>query len=98
MKIPKSVTILGRKFTVKVVTKEYIEKEIGLGTMGGMNYTKKLILISNNMSKEDMYITYLHEICHVGMYVVGLNQVIASEIQELLCETLANTFFDSVKK
>lgn len=98
MKIPKSVTILGRKFTVKVVSKEYIEKEIGPGVMGGMNYTKKSILVSNNMSREDMYITYLHEICHVGMYVAGLNQVIPSDIQELLCETLANTFYDSVRK
>lgn len=98
MKIPKSVTILGRKFTVKVVSKEYIEKEIGPGVMAGMNYTKKSILVSNNMSREDMYITYLHEICHVGMYVAGLNQVIPSDIQELLCETLANTFYDSVRK
>lgn len=98
MKIPKTVTILGRKFTVKVISKEVIEKEIGTGVMGGMNYTKKSILISNNMSKEDMYITYLHEVCHVGMYVTGLNQVIPSEMQEILCETLANTFFDVNKK
>ena len=66
--------------------------------MGGMNYTRKSIMISNNMSKEDMYITYLHEVCHVGMYVAGLNQVIPLEMQEILCETLANTFFDVNKK
>ena len=98
MKIPKSVVVLGRRFTVKVVSREYIEKEIGIGVMGGMNYSRKLILISNNMSKEDMLVTYFHELCHAGMYVAGLNQIIDPSVQEILCETLGNTFYDVIKK
>jgi Zn-dependent peptidase ImmA (M78 family) len=91
---PKQVKILGRKFKIKYVTVEAIAKKHGLAAVGLMDWEKKEIFISKALNEHDTLLTLVHEFVHVSHYVTGLNQVIAPEIQELLCETTAALFED----
>jgi hypothetical protein len=93
-KIPKKVTILGQVFTVKIVDAGTLQKETGFSSVGGMNFSRRIILVKNNMSADDTWLTFLHECVHVGTFMAGLNQVTIPEVQEIWCETLANTFMD----
>lgn len=93
-KLPKKVTILGRVFTVKLVSSEVLANEVGQGSVGGMNYSRRLIWVQNDMSWDDTLVTYFHECVHAATFIVGLNQVTSRDLAEVWCETMANTFRD----
>jgi Zn-dependent peptidase ImmA (M78 family) len=101
MKRPKSVTILGRKFTVKEVEQKEVEKHIGPGAVAGINYTERLILISKGFDDFDYRVSIMHEVTHAVLHTIGLDQTISDHIREILCESMANGFNDlylSMKK
>jgi len=100
MRIPKTVTILGKRFTVKNnLTEEQMRKEIGDGQapLGAMNFSRKLILIQAHECKEEQIITFLHECNHAMQYIVGLSQVTNRELAEIWCESSANAMLDVFK-
>jgi len=94
MKMPKAVTILGRKFKVVVVSPEKMKAMTGLDLSGAMNFTKRLILIEDSHSKEDMIVTLHHEVAHVVQFITGLAQVTDPNMAEIWCESMANGFLD----
>ena len=98
MKIPKSIVILGRKFSVKMATSDQLKEATGFASVGACNYSKKLILLHKEMSKEDQLITLFHEVAHVIQITVGLSQVTTPEMTEVWCETMANGFLDLAKQ
>ena len=100
MKIPKTINILGRRFTVlNNLTEDKIKELVGDGTtpFGAMNYSKKIILIRKHECKDEQFITFFHECLHVMQYVVGLNQVTNLDIAEVWCESGANAMIDVFK-
>lgn len=97
MRIPKTVTILGRKFVVKLTDANKLKEATGVNSVGGCNYSMKQILILKDMSKEDQVLTLFHEVAHVIQITAGLNQVTSPDMIEVWCETMANGFMDLVK-
>lgn len=101
MRIPKTVTILGRKFSVRNnLTEKQMKKFMGDDSVpyGAMNYSMRLICILQHKNKDEQFVTYLHECMHVMQYVVGLNQVTDVKIAELWCESGANAMIDVFKQ
>lgn len=62
-----------------------------------MNFSKKLIYISDDMTAEDQMLTLLHECHHVIGYINGDVQVSTHEQFETRAETYANGFLDVLK-
>lgn len=100
MRIPKSVTILGRKFVVmSKLTDAQMRLEMGLlpdqsTPMGAMNYSKRKILVRDHENKEEEIVTYVHECLHAMQYIVGLSQVTDCSMAEIWCESGANAMVD----
>lgn len=90
-KIPRSVTILGRKFRVRLVNGIKYGEEYAAGLC---DFNKKLILLDKNQSEEDLLVTLAHESYHVALQVVGLEQCMNNSEVETHCQVFANTFFD----
>lgn len=78
-----TLTILGQKVPVKV-TKELPENLAGL-----YNTKDKEILISEGQSKSDAVMTLVHEAFHALSHRAGLNQVISSEMDEIIAEQVS---------
>jgi len=101
MRIPKSVTILGRKFVVKNnLSPEQMKKLMGDGScpLGAMNYSLMTIAIQTHKNKNEQMITFLHECFHAFQYVSGLSLVTSSDLAEVWCETGANAMMDVFKQ
>lgn len=97
-KIPKNVTILGRKFSVRFMAPEKIGKLSGADNPeGAMNFKERRILISNKLGPEDAFVTYLHECHHCISYICGHSQVTNWDRFEMEAESFANGFFDVFK-
>lgn len=99
MKLPKKVNILGREFTVELKDGLEVGKIAGYNhsVSGAMNFHKKLILISNSLTKEDTIITFLHECHHAISYITGQSQVVNNDRFEIDAECFANGFYDVFK-
>lgn len=100
MKIPKSITILGRKFAVKNnLSEKQMIALIGDGScpLGAFNYSKRTILIRAHQNREEQQVTFLHECLHAMQYIIGLNQVTNLEMAEIWCESGANAMLDVFK-
>lgn len=100
MKIPKQVTILGRKFAVlNDLSPEQMRRLSGDDTvpMGMMKYSDKQILILKHHCKNEQVITFLHEVNHIMRFTVGLNQITNKDLAEIWCESSANAMFDVIK-
>lgn len=98
-KLPRSVTILGRTFTVKSgLTAEQITALMPdkSSPLGAMCYSKRLILIQTHEDPEEELVTYLHEVGHCVQYIVGLALVTNPDMAEVWCESMANGFYDAV--
>ena len=93
---PKSVTILGRKFKVKIVTLAVMNKSYETPAAALVNFDTRTILILNSLSDYDKMLCLFHEIGHISQVVNGVDQVISAELKEILCETNANAFMDLI--
>lgn len=91
-KIPKSITILGRKF--KVISNIPSSK---MKIYGECNFTDRIIRIRESSSQEEAYITFLHECVHVVHFITGINQTLDSNQKEIICESTANMIIDIIK-
>jgi len=97
MKIPKSVTILGRRFTVQKVGEKWFQsKELG-NACGALNFSSRSIMIKDTLSKEDSLITFLHECHHAMDFICGFSQVVSGDRFEIEAESRANGFYDVFK-
>lgn len=97
MKIPKSITVLGRKITIHLVDSEKLRELTGMGAVGACDYSGKKIYILKDMSREDQILTLFHETAHAIQSVVGLNQITTPDLIEIWCESMANGFMDLAK-
>ena len=100
MKIPATITILGRKFTVKNdLSDSQMAKMVDDGScpMGAMNYSLRIIAIKEHKNKEEQFVTFFHECLHAMQYIVGLNQITNPDVAEVWCESGANAIYDMVR-
>ena len=90
MKLPKSINILGQDLQV-------IEGPLDR-MYGCYDYIQKCIFIDTEVHKkwnEDIQATFIHEMIHAVSKRVGLNQSIDRDIEEIICESIANSITDN---
>ena len=89
MKIPKTVSIFGKKFKVKIVhTREFA---------GMMDSERSIIYLSAHQTKEEMLATYLHEAFHALHWRIGLNQALSKDMLEVLAESQSTLIMELFK-
>jgi Zn-dependent peptidase ImmA (M78 family) len=98
MRQNKSITILGRKIKVRFKTDEQLKKMMGYAVHGLYDHKSKTIYISSEMCEKEKRLTLYHELTHAIQFIVGLNQVIPHELQEIICETTANLIDDLTRR
>lgn len=98
MNLPKSITILGQEFSIELKPQKEIEKEIGAGTFGAVNYSDRRILISNDVNEIDFQIIAFHEFLHALQFVSGVSQTIGPDLQEVISESFANGIIEILKQ
>ena len=90
MKLPKSINILGQDL-------EVIEGPLN-HMYGCYDYIQKCIFIDTEVHKkwnEDIQATFIHEMIHAISKRVGLSQSIDRDIEEIICESIANCITDN---
>jgi Zn-dependent peptidase ImmA (M78 family) len=96
-RLPKSVTILGRKIPIKIVSSKkmlelypmYQHAPQGLWDSG-----YRVIYINADYPLIDQRYTLLHELSHSVMTCVGLDLIIDANIQEIIVQSMATMLED----
>jgi Zn-dependent peptidase ImmA (M78 family) len=96
-KFPKQINVLGRKYKVKLISFKKLTEIAGQESYACVDYSNNVIFISENLSEYEKMISLFHEMAHICQITVGLNQVISPELQEIICESMANSFADLVR-
>ena len=88
----KFLTILGRRFYLHFKEGGVIVdgKESG----GSVDFTNNEIEIDTTMSEANSIKALLHETCHIGLDVSGIDQTLTKMEVEIICQTMANTYYD----
>jgi Zn-dependent peptidase ImmA (M78 family) len=96
-KFPKKISVLGRSYKVKFLPFEKLTIIAGEESFACVDYSNHVIFIAENLSEYEKMISLFHEMAHICQITVGLNQVISPDLQEIICESMANSFADLVR-
>lgn len=92
----KSVVVMGRKIPIKIISQDemnkFIPHAIGMWDSG----TRTIYLVKE--SKAEMLCTLAHEIGHALFTMVGIDQCLAPEMQEIIVQSYATLIEDILKK
>ena len=97
MKIPKTVTILGRKFALKQASQEVIDEYAGSPVEACVDIENSIILVRKDISDNDKILAIFHEAHHIAHYISGVSQVVSPEIQEIICEISSQAIADLLR-
>ena len=90
----KTITILGRKYKLKHMSRDKLLKIHGTPVHGLHDAMIRTIYIETDSSEQFRLGVLRHECVHAALAVTGLDQVIPPEFQEILCETFASLMED----
>jgi hypothetical protein len=90
MKIPNSVNIFGTKYKIRFVDTDLFA--------GLCDPAKKTIFINKNQTKENIDITFWHEVFHSVQFTLGMNNAISREMMEMIAENYAQVVVQCLKK
>jgi Zn-dependent peptidase ImmA (M78 family) len=91
----KSINVLGAKVPIKYFDEKNVEENRML--MGYCQNSPLEIYINNSLTKIQKEHTLCHEIAHIVMTRVGLDQVLSAEVQEIICESFANFMHENMR-
>lgn len=93
MKLPQKFTLLGTKWTVKWGDLSNANKK------GVTNYQSQVITIDPEQTPDSVENTYLHELLHVLIYLMGIDKALNldGEKEEVLVNSLANGLYGAIK-
>jgi hypothetical protein len=91
---PKKITILGRKYSIKMTNTETMVKIANFPCEACVDFNTKIIYIHKDLSQEEKLIGLFHETQHIAHMVSGASQVLSPEMQEILCESVSWAFYD----
>lgn len=97
MRIPKQVSILGRKFKVKQVDPKVIQR-MHSRAIGLCDVYNQVIYLDKTLPQNAKERTYLHELAHGYMDTVGIDQTLNSNEIEILAQSLASFMYGIIKK
>lgn len=81
MRLPKTITIFGQVYTIKLV--------LNLDSVGLCDFDNSIIYIRANQAPEQLFLTLLHEINHAIQFRTGLYQALSREVQEVISENFS---------
>lgn len=90
MKIPKFISVLGKRYSLSVVP-------LPFDTAGECDKRRCEIRVSEFLEEEEFKKTLLHEIIHATIHRVGLDQAVNLETEEMICENISTIFFELFK-
>ena len=96
-KLPKNVSVLGRKIPVLNLTSQKIlslYQEFNQAPQGLWDSCKRVIVINSDFPIEDQFYTLKHELAHVVMTFTGLDLIIHPDIQEVIVQSMATLMED----
>lgn len=97
MSLPKSVNVLGKKIKISHKIPVKYKSEINKDNYLGLFFSELgQIWINDKCDDKTMNAILIHEICHAVLSRVGADLVISSEMNEVVCESMANFFSDHV--
>lgn len=97
MKVPKTITILGRKYQIHFVSQAKITNIAGVLCEACVELNNKKIYIVEDLPEDEKLIALFHEIQHISHLICGVSQVVTPEMQEILCESTAQAFYDLIR-
>lgn len=89
-KIPKKINVLGEKIKVKVVDTD--------NWAGLWDYNEMTIYISSNQDKDQMEMTWHHELEHCIQWMTALNQAVPRELLEVMAEMRSRLMPELIRK
>jgi Zn-dependent peptidase ImmA (M78 family) len=88
MKKPNKIIVLGEDIKIQWVKKPIIDQH-GRNLAGYYDHvSRKIVIHLSGNEREDMS-TFIHELVHCVMHIVGLSQVTNPDISEIFCESLS---------
>ena len=88
MKIPKTITVYGKKYKIKRM--KNMKDEKGNDLLGLHESDKALISIDSELKGEQLIKVFMHELGHAVQDRVGVDQCeISSDLQEIIVESMA---------
>lgn len=97
MKRPNKINVLGENIKIYWVKKPIIDQH-GRQLAGFFDSVNRKIVIHISDNEKENQATLIHEAIHSVMFVVGLNQVISSELSEVICESMTRFIENNFKK
>ena len=90
MKVPKSLTVFGAKYSVTL-------RELNENTMGLCDRVSRKIYINKDLKEDEIPETILHEMFHGVFERMCLGQIISPEVEELFCEYFSKAVSENFK-
>lgn len=100
-KLPKFVTVFGRKIPVICIPSAEIIKtfpEFTQAPHGLWDASNRKIYINSELELIDQHYTLKHEMGHSAMTFTGLDLIIPPEIQEIIVQTMATLLEDALNQ
>lgn len=94
MRIPNHIMVMGKKIKIKKVKSWDGHIDASKFMVGRYYPDTKTIYISINYNIQTQYQFLLHEINHVIMDIVGIDQNITLDLQECIAQSFATFYFD----
>jgi len=95
--MPKHVTIFGRKIPIKLCSKEQLDM-IFKDAAGIWDPVTRTIYIDSSAPKKTQLYWLYHEMGHATKTFVGLDQILAPELQEIIVQSFATLIEDIVNQ
>lgn len=100
-KLPKSVTVFGRKIPVILLTSEEIKNQypdFNQAPLGLWDSCYRKIVINKDFPIEDQKYTLKHEMAHSSFTFTGIDLIIDPVLQEIIVQTVATLMEDALNQ
>jgi Zn-dependent peptidase ImmA (M78 family) len=91
-KLPNYINVLGQKYRI-IVNKEKLSNT---SYYGECDYSKRQIIINDELDTEEQWRTLAHEVMHSVIYRCGIrfSGGLSSELEEIIAESVGNVIAD----
>lgn len=96
MNIPKMINVMGTKVTIKKIKKWDGHKDVPENLVGRYYPDSQTIYINSKWPKVTQERFLLHELNHALMHIVGIDQNMGLDLQEVIAQSFASFYKDLV--
>lgn len=91
----RSINVLGKHINIKLVSEAKLAEKLNLDAehylvQGGWIPREACIYLNQDLSKDELKWTLIHEIVHAYLSISGLHNLLSRKLEESLCDCLAN--------